>query len=364
MGRCMSAFASLIPELEDVIQHGSYARRAETVRRIANLFVDGAPSFNEDHIGLFDDVLCRLVSEIESKARAEMARTLAPVCNAPGDLMRQLANDDDIDVAGPVIALSLRLAEMDLVDIASTKGQAHLFAISGRSDLGEAVTDVLVRRGDPEVVRNVADNKTAKLSEGGFTTLVRRAEADGILAEKVGMRADIPPRLFRELLVRATAVVQQRLLAAARPETKAEIQRVLEKVSSEFHAPVRDYSAAMSAVLELHQAGELGEAKLVEFADDRKFEETMASLSVLCNIPVEVADRLISGDRPDPVLILCKAFGYGWNTARAIISSRPSVKGTSPHALDAAFAHFEKLAPATAQRVVRFWQVREPSSAA
>jgi hypothetical protein len=36
----------------------------------------------------------------------------------------------------------------------------------------------------------------------------------------------------------------------------------------------------------------------------------------------------------------------------------------SSQSLDAAYSNFEKLAPATAQRVVRFWQVREPSSAA
>src|SRR5688572_2717245 len=188
LGFFMSASASLIPELEHVIQNGSYARRAETVRRIANLFMDGAPAFNESHVGLFDDVLCRLVVEIEAKARAEMSRNLAPIPNAPGELMRQLAHDDDIAVAGPVIAQSQRLAEIDLVSIAKTKGQAHLFAISGRDGIGEAVTDVLVKRGDPEVVRNVADNRSAKLSDGGFTALVKRAEDDGVLAEKVGLR--------------------------------------------------------------------------------------------------------------------------------------------------------------------------------
>ncbi len=360
----MSASASLIPELEDVIQHGSYARRAETVRRIANLFIDGASVFNEDHIGLFDDVLCRLVTEIEIKARAEMSQNLAPIANAPGDLMRQLANDDDIAVAGPVIAQSSRLAERDLVDIANTKGQAHLFAISGRNGIGEAVTDVLVRRGDPEVVRNVADNRSAKLSDGGFNALVKRAEGDGVLAEKVGLRPDIPPHLFRELLVRATAVVQQRLLAAAKPETKAEVQRALDKVSKEFNAPVRDYSEAHRAVLELHQAGKLDEQALVGFANHKKFEETVASLSVLCNVPIAAVDRLVAGDRPDPVLILCKAFGFSWATARAVITSRPDGKGSSSHSLDAAYTNFEKLAPATAQRVVRFWQVREPVNAA
>src|SRR5262249_58175880 len=105
-------------------------------------------------------------------------------------------------------------------------------------------TEGRVRRGDTEVVRNVADNQTAKLSEGGFSALVRRAEGDGDLAEKVGQRQDIPPHLFRDLLVRATAVVQERLLAAAKPETRAEIQRVLDKVSKAYRhgAPARDYS--------------------------------------------------------------------------------------------------------------------------
>jgi uncharacterized protein (DUF2336 family) len=357
----MVASASLIPELEDVIQHGSPDRRAATVRRIANLFVDGASQFNEDHVSLFDDVLCRLVDEIEAKARAEMASTLAPVTNAPTELMRQLARDDDIAVAGPVLTQSRRLQEDELIELAKTKGQAHLVAIAARRGIGEAVTDVLMRRGDTEVAHNVADNQTARLSEGGFSALVKRAEGDGDLAEKVGQRPDVPPHLFRDLLVRATAVVQQRLLAAAKPETRAEIRRVLDKIAREFDesTPARDYATAQRVVLALHQAGKLGEAELAAFAKAKQFEETVAALSLLCGVPIETADRLIAGDRPDPVLILCKAAGYGWMTVRAIIMSRPNAKGASNQALDLAFANFEKLSPATAQRVVRFWQVRQ-----
>ena len=215
--------------------------------------------------------------------------------------MRQLAHDDDIAVAGPVITQSVRLKETELVELAKTKGQAHLAVIAGREGIGEAVTDVLVRRGDAEVMHNVADNQTARLSEGGFSALVKRAEGDGDLAEKVGQRPDIPPHLFRDLLVRATAVVQQRLLHAAKPETRSEIQRVLEKVSKEFDnsTPVLDYAAAQRAVLALHQTGSLGEPELVQYAKDKKFEETVASLSVLCGVPIETADRLMAGDRPD-----------------------------------------------------------------
>ncbi len=362
----MSAAVSLIPELEDVIEHGSESKRTQTIRRIANLFIDGAAHFRDEHVGLFDDVLTRLVTEIESKARSELAAQLAPVENAPPELMRQFANDDDIAVAGPVLTQSARLRDIDLVDVAKTKGQAHLFAISGRPGIGEAVTDVLVRRGGDQVVHSVAGNRTAKLSEGGFSALVQRAHGDSVLAEVVGARPDIPPHLFRDLLVRATAVVQQRLLSQARPETQLEIQRVLDKVSDEVAkaAPARDYAAAQKTVLEMHQGGKLDEAGLVGFAQDRKFEETVAALSLLCGVPIEAADRLVAGDRPDPILILCRAAGYSWQTARAIIMSRPSAKGTSSQSLDAAFANFEKLSPTTAQRVVRFWQVRSPDDAA
>ncbi len=356
----MAASASPIPELEDVIQTGSPQRRAEALKRITAFFLSGASRFNEDHVRLFDDVFGRLIAEIESKARAELANRLAPVGNAPVEVVRRLAKDDDIAVAGPVLQQSRRLAETDLLDIAKTKSQAHLLAISGRADIAEPVTDVLIRRGDREVVRTVAENREARLSEDSFTRLVDRAEKDGVLAEMVGLRPDIPPRLFRDLLLKATEVVQQRLFASARPETQAEIRRVLAKVSDEVGAKAapRDYSAAQRAIEALRQEGKLDEAALVDFAKARKYEETIAALAALCAVPIEVVDRLMGGDRPDPILILCKSAGWGWPTVKAVIMARPTSKGTSSQGLDNAYSNFERLSPATAQRVMRFWQVR------
>ena len=72
---------------------------------------------------------------------------------------------------------------------------------------------MLVRRGNRDVARRVVDNRTARISEKSFHRLVERAEEDGILAEKVGLRPDIPPQLFRGLLTKATAVVHRRLIA-------------------------------------------------------------------------------------------------------------------------------------------------------
>jgi len=355
----MGAPASLLPELEDVVQHGSAEKRAETLRRITSLFLDGAPSFNDHHVALFDDVIGCLIEEIEAKALAELARRIAPVPNAPAGVVRKLAKNDDIEVAGPVLKQAA-LDAPDLMYIAETKSQAHLLALSSRPGINEALGDILVTRGDREVARSIATNQNARLSEDAFTTLVQRAGQDGVLAEKVGMRTDIPPRLFRQLLMQASDVVQKRLLAQAKPETQAEIRKVLAKVTDEVatKAAPRNYTAALAAVRALHKERKLTEADIADFANAGKYEETIAALATVCAVPVEVVDRLMNGERADPVLILARAAGFGWPTVKAIMCSRPTGKA-SAQALDAAFENFERLTAATAQRVVRFWQVRQ-----
>ena len=355
----MSAPASLLPELEDVVQHGSAEKRAETLRRVTTLFLEGADRFSGDHVALFDDVIGRLIEEIEAKTLAELARRIAPVANAPAGVVSQLAKNDDIAVAGPVLKQA-KLADSDLQFIAEKKSQAHLLAMSTRKGLDEGVADILVQRGNLDVARSVANNHDAQLSEDAFTTLVQRAEQDGVLAEKVGMRDDIPPRLFRQLLMQATEVVRRRLLAQAKPETQAEIRRVLAKVSEEVAAKAapRNYAAALATVRAMHKDGKLSEAAIAEFAKDGKYEETIAALATVCAVPVEVVDRLMSGERADPVMILARAANFGWATVKEIIIARPGDK-PSPQTIEAARENFARLTAATAQRVVRFWQVRQ-----
>jgi Uncharacterised protein conserved in bacteria (DUF2336) len=176
----------------------------------------------------------------------------------------------------------------------------------------------------------------------------------------MGLRTDIPPRLFRQLLMQASEVVQKRLLAQAKLDTQSEIRRILAKVTDEVAAKAapRNYTAALAAVRALHKERKLTEADIAEFARIGRYEETIAALATLCAVPVEVVDRLISGERADPVLILARATGFGWPTVREIIIARPGRRPSS-QTLDAAYENFERLTAVTAKRVVRFWQVRQ-----
>ena len=160
----MAATASLIPEI-DAIARATPQRRAETLQRMTTLFIEGAWRLSEEQVALFDDVLGRLVIEIESMALANLAERLAPVSNAPAGLVRSLARHQSIAVAGPLLRESKRLDEADLIDIARNLDQPHLVAISARNGVAESVTDVLIRRGDHEVVRTVVNNSAARFSE-------------------------------------------------------------------------------------------------------------------------------------------------------------------------------------------------------
>jgi uncharacterized protein (DUF2336 family) len=354
----MTARNSLIVDLEDAVQRGSSQRRAETLRRITDLFLGSADRFTTDQVALFDDVMGRLIDRIETRALAELGQRLAPVANAPERVMQRLARDDAIAVAGPVLAQSPRLDQADLVDIAASKGQAHLLAIARRSALGEAVTEVLVRRGNSYVKRNVAANPAAAFSAATYGELVASARADGTLAERMVRRADIPPVEFCALLTQATEEVRARLIAAAPPERHAEIRQVLERVSGEIAesaAKPRDYAAAIRELLLEYPDGRLGERDLAQFAAARQFDRTVAALSLLAAVPAGLVERLMTGARLEPVLILCKAVRFKWPTARALLQSRPGPRA-SAQALTEACEDFSRLTPSSAQQMLRYWR--------
>src|SRR6202158_2238125 len=162
----MPECGSILDELEEHLASGDVQHRVKVFQRLADLFLAGSRRYSGAEIALFDDVLTRLVAEIETEARARLAQRLATLPNAPPGLIRRFAFDDAIVVAAPVLASSSQLSDADLIENAATKSQDHLYAIAQRLRLSEAVTDVLVERGNRRVVTRVAENDGAQFRSG------------------------------------------------------------------------------------------------------------------------------------------------------------------------------------------------------
>ena len=365
---------SIVDEVETAISTGSAESRLETIKRVTDLFLSSAGALNGEQIELFDNVLERLIKTIEIRAiadvsariaLAEMSSQLAVVAQAPPSVVRRLARNDEIAVAGPVLTESARLSAEDLVEIAETKGEPHLLAISGRWWLKEVVTDALLGRRYPTVSRRIINNPGARVSAAGFVIVLGQAESDPELAVETGIRVDLPAELRQQLLRNATEAGRSRLLARAPPHLFEEIRSAIAAVSAGVNREMsraRDFTAARRFVALLADKGELNEATLLGFARQRKYEETLAALAELSQSTIEVIRPLMQSLRDDGVLIPCKAAGLSWETVHAVLDSRFATGRMAPHELAKAERQFAKLTAENARRLLRFWQVRSPSS--
>jgi uncharacterized protein (DUF2336 family) len=358
--RSIMSSLPLLDELEAALASGTNMRRIEMLTRITDLFVGGAPRFSENQISLFDDVMARLVDTIEAKARARLAQRLAPIANAPTNVIHMLAFDDDIEVASPVLSQSERLGERELL-AASSKSQQHLFAIAQRKSLSEAVTDMLVERGDREVVHSVVKNNGARFSDAGFRMLIKRSSGDDALATEVGRRSDIPRPHFLMLLEKASSAVRARL-AAENPQAGTAVEGIVAEVVGGIRNEARnaspDFAAAQAAVERQNRIRRIGEAEIYQYARERKFEETAIALSILCDTPIDVVERALLDPGAEIVLILAKVAGLSSTTTKAILLLRAADRGMSASDLEQALASFSRLQPDTARRVLGFFRTR------
>jgi uncharacterized protein (DUF2336 family) len=353
--------AALIAELDGAVKGGSPERRVQILRQVTDLFLSEADRFNETQISLFDDVLVRLIERVEARTLAHLSDTLSEIDVAPREAVRRLAFHDDASVAAPVLTKSIRLSEKDLIEIASIRGQQHLLAISGRETLNEALTDVLTRRGGADVSNALAQNLGARFSENGYATLVRNAERDEGLTEKLALRLDIPAKLLRELLAKATDAVRARLLKAASPAMQEKIQAAIAVIAEQIGVvPPKpmDYTEAENEVVTLNRAGKLNDAMVNQFAAGHEYTNVVAALSFMSAVKIETIEPLINSDRLDGLIVACKAARLSWSTTTMIIRNRPGRRPASKQELEQGLEVFEALSLSSAQRTIRFWSAR------
>ncbi len=293
--------SSLADELEAVVASGSAARRSDILSRVTDLFVYDAPRYSPDQVRLFGDVMARLARGMGTEARARLAERVAPISNAPVNIVQMLALDDDADVAGPVLSQSERLSERDLLMIAGSKGQRHLSALAHREPLSQRVTDMLIARGDHGVLAALIRNRGARFSLAGWRRLHERTGSDAALT--------------------------------------AELNRRSEEEADEH-------------------SRNGGEAEVYRRARDGKLEETAAALAKLSGIPSEAVERALLNPRADVVLVIAKAVGLSSITTEALVRLRAADRGMSAADVAQSLAKFNRLPRDSARRVLNFFRIR------
>lgn len=313
---------SLVVDVEHAVAHGDILRRGTMLRRMTGLFADSARGLADEHLATFDIVLLKLAQNVEGCERVILSEGIADIPNAPAGIVRDLAYDADVAVAGPVLSRSSRLAEADVVAVAQARGQEHLHCIARRLTLSERVTDVLMIRGNRRVVGTMAANDGARFSEQGFATLTRKAQDDGALRDVLGARRDLPAHHGVRV-------------ANGRPD---------ESLSGPGPRPASPESLAECDV---------DEKRVVALISEGRIPEALAALARIAQVPAAMVVEAHEASDHDAMLFLLRAIRFGWGTLKLLIQAR-SGKALSPEEMRGAFEAFQALSVTTAQRVVRF----------
>ena len=361
----MNQAKSYLEDLNDAISRGTDASRAKALWHATDLLIAGR--YSEEEISTFGKVIGRLADEIEVEVRAQLSERLSRYDQAPIEVIRKLAFDDAIEVARPVLEGSTRLDDATLIANARSKSQAHMLAISKRQSIGEAVTDVLVARGNHAVVNSVAANAGARISGSSLLHMVKRAEGDSILAEQLGLRKDIPRHLFQQLIAKATDDVRKRL-ESERPEMGEQIGTSVVDVAGELQSkfgPVsRSYFVAKRVVTAQHRLGNLNEESISGYAMGHRFDEVTIGLSLLSALPVDVIERAMVDRNREMLLILARALKFSWQTTMALLFLGAKDHRITARELTAFERDFVRLNVETSQSVLEFYRSRknvEPS---
>ncbi len=343
-------------ELQKLASSDTEADRAETLSCVTDLFFMTSDEQDETVVAVFGDVMERLAYQLEATARIKLAERLASYQNAPHGLVSRLA-EDEIGVARPVLENSTCLKDSDLVEIAKTRGQDHLLAISNRRTLSAEVTDIVVELGDESVLENVAKNQGATFSREGMGQLARRANDNPDLYAVLELRTDLPEDILAELKQTVAHRLKQEIADIPISISGAEIDAIIEAKAAQMNL----LSPGELEGDEENAAGssQVTESMVVAFARTRKLTEAIQSLSLISGLSFKrVAHCLLSADL-SALAVLCKANGFANTTFAALMQARSASNPSSIQVVADAMRRYDMLDAETARRAIETVQLKE-----
>ena len=353
---------SPLQDLVALAQEPSSSRRRELLRRVTDLFF-GATALSPREAQAFDGVFCTLAEDMEMDIRAELAERFAGAGLAPAGLAARLARDC-IEVARPILSNPNLLSEAELVALARTQGQPHLRAVSARPGLTEAVSDVIVERGDDETLGVLVRNDAAALSRWASETVVERASANPALQAAVVGRRSLPLDLLNEMYFVVEGRLREHILArnaSADPQAvEAALALARTRLAARTDAAPADLAEAQAEVEKLASRRRLTAPTLLGFLRSSQRTHFTVGLARLAEVDAGTVRTVMDRCDLDALAVVCKAAEL--DKSMFLTFAVLTCGGRDAMSRAAAYGTlYTELPLDAAQRTLRFWRIRRES---
>lgn len=263
---------------------------------------------------LFFDIARRLLAVVSPEVRQVFSQEVAAMYGTPVDVLLTLAHDTG-EIAGPVLRSDNALQESHLVELSGSLPLGHLSDLAARRRLSVPVTDVLARRGDVPVLRELANNDTSTLSSTTVARMVDLADRDDDLCRSLALRDDLPPEAAERVVQAMAALLRGRLV---RPATPAE--------------PSADVTDAPSKAPRLAEVGELvrqvqsGRLTLddvvARLAEEDRGNDIAVALARLCEVDELSTLKVLVRKDAEGIMLVVKALALSRSTWKALVEFR------------------------------------------
>ncbi len=352
----------MLVELKSLATEKSSEKRLDLLHKITDLYFAGADQHSEAEIYLFNEVIENIVDKISREARIEVATNLAVLPGFPIPVVRKLASDPDIQIAGPVIRSSADLTDSDLVELAQQAPDQHLNVMASRDQLSEIITDVLIDRGSRQVVHSVSANQGARLSDHGMDALVKKARDDGHLQELLADRQDLSQAAVDQLLPIITKAVAIKLAQRGYQVPATASDELARNTGTEFAEAMRRRhlnTEQASHVITRFLAKEISlDAALNELIKRGQLLDIASLMSHPSGLDRNFLFGLLVRGTLPMVMVVFRALDVEWPAVGAVLALRAKRQRLREAADVGTERDYDAIDVAVAQRTVEFLRVR------
>jgi uncharacterized protein (DUF2336 family) len=321
--------------------------RRQLLNAVTDLFLlDSDPS--EGSKAHYGEIATQSLNHLEATDRKVYADQVASAPTLPHTVAMQLAADPEADVARLVLKLSPVLTDNDLAAIAVSQSQKHLVAIAERARLSSSVTDILVARGDRDVLETVSSNDGATFSDSGFDKLLERGGGDSAITGALSRRTDLTPQRATRVL---HIVEEMGEHSATTPQASDQIKG-LARQARQQRLEVKLLIADLNA-----KVRELDDVVIMLAHEDRAYHLAQV-IAHVAGLHADQTLRVLMQHDVSGIAVACRSVHVGTTAFHAVLALRQRRLNFADHNLENDLRDYGKLDAATADRTMRFLKMK------
>ena len=355
-----------LQELLRLAQEIASASRRALLSTVADLFGERPEVLTERERALMSDILSKLLREVESAVRRDLAARLAERSDTPQDLLLHLANDES-ELVRPALMEAEVLKDAELIEVVAHRTLQHQLAIAMRRMASAEVADGLLEANSTDVIKALLEDPNPKVSEATMDYLVEESRRVDSYQEPLVKRESLEPALAGRLNLWVAAALRSHLLARFEIDPVQLDDLMLAVVEHLGPDPIQPESAggqrrgaAEALAARLDEETQMTPKRLIHILRDGEVSLFEAVLGRMTGLERPRLQRVLYEPGGRGLAIVCRATGIEKPAFASLFllsrKGRPSEKVTDPQEVAQVMALFDRIDPEAAQRVVRLWQ--------